>query len=91
MIETQANGETDAWADRFEAVRRPISWLLITLFFGSFVCLLALSGTVYWTPENAWVVTLDRICRISGLAWLVVWIASRIPRARVWMGNLFGA
>jgi hypothetical protein len=84
-----ASGDGAGWADRFEAVRRPLSWLLVSLFFGSFVGLLLLSGTVYWTPENALVVGLDRLCRISGVAWFVLWVASKIPRATIWVGNLF--
>jgi hypothetical protein len=85
----RASGNTAGRADRFEAVRRPVSWLLVSLFFGSFVGLLLLSGTIYWTPENAWVVGLDRVCRSSGVAWLVLWIASKVPRATAWFGNLF--
>jgi hypothetical protein len=89
LTEPRANVEAAGWAERFETVRRPLSWLLITLFFGSFLGLLALSGTIYWTPENSWVVGLDRTCRISALVWFVVWIASRVPRATAWVGSLF--
>lgn len=77
------------WVDRFEAVRRTLSWLLVSLFFGSFVGLLLLSGTIYWSPENAWVVGLDGVCRVSGVVWFVLWIASKIPRATAWVGNRF--
>lgn len=85
----RASGDAAGWPERFEVVRRPLSWLLVSLFFGSFVGLLLLSGTIYWTPENGWVVGLDRVCRISGVAWLVLWIVSKIPRATAWVGNLF--
>jgi hypothetical protein len=81
--------EAAGWADRFEGVRRPLSWLLVSLFFGSFVGLLVLSGTIYWRPDNVWVVALDRVCRVSGVVWVVVWIASKVPRATAWVGNLF--
>jgi hypothetical protein len=77
------------WVDRFEAVRRRLSWLLVSLFFGSFLGLLLLSGTVYWNPSNAWVVGLDRVCRISAIAWVVLWIASKIPRVTAWVANVF--
>ena len=79
------------WVGRFETFRRPLSWLCVTIFTASFLLLLALSATAYWTPENVWVVMLDRAWRISGVIAIVLWLIPRLGRAGGWMGQRFGS
>jgi hypothetical protein len=74
---------------RFEAVRRKLSWVCITVFVVSFLGLLALSATHYWAPDNSWISFLDRAWRISGVCELVLWVIPRVMRAGDWVGQIF--
>src|SRR5258706_5875444 len=69
------------WLERFETVRRPLSWLCITVFSVSFVLLLGLSATAFWTPDNPWIVLLDHAWRVSGVIAVALWIIARAGRA----------
>ena len=88
MTESDVSAEEPRWLDRFERVRRPLSWLCITVFIGSFVALLALSATTYWTVDNPWIVLLDRLWRLSGVLVLVLWAIPRVARAGEWVSRL---
>ena len=76
---------------RFEVIRRPLSWLCVTVFTASFLALLALSATAYWTPENRWIGRLDCAWRISGMTAIVLWLVPRIGRASGWLAQRFGS
>ena len=89
MTESGASVAEAGWLGRFERIRRPLSWLSVTIFGLSFVALLGLSATSFWTPENSWVAVLDRAWRISGFAALVLWLIPRVGRAGDWVGQLF--
>ena len=74
---------------RLETVRRPLSWLCITVFIGSFLGLLVLSATSRWSPANPWIMLLDRAWRISGILELALWVLPRLVGAGDWVSRLF--
>ena len=89
MTEPSASAEEPRWLERFENVRRPLSWLCISLFIGSFIALLGLSATSYWEPGNPWIGFLDHVWRASGLLEIVLWSIPRIARAGEWVAGVF--
>jgi len=91
LTEAGASAAESGWLERFETIRRPLSWLCVTVFTASFLALLALSATVYWTPDNPWIVLLDRAWRISGVTAIVLWLVPRIGRASGWVGQRFSS
>ena len=89
MTQTVASAGEAGRLERFEAFRRPLSWLCVTIFTASFLALLALSATSYWTPDNRWVVLLDGAWRLSGVAAIVLWLVPRVGRATDWLAQRF--
>ena len=73
----------------FERWRRGLSWICISVFALSFAGLLALSATVYWTPDNLWIAFLDRAWRVSGFTGLILWAIPHLVRGRRWIGETF--
>jgi len=73
--------------DGLERLRRALSWACITVFGLTFVGLLALSSTTYWTPGNTLIVALDRAWRVSGVIGLVLWAIPYLLRALRWVGR----
>jgi hypothetical protein len=57
------------------------------MFGLSFAALLVLSATPYWSPENRWILWLDRVWKVSGLVALVL---GSIPRVRKLGGSILG-
>ncbi|MEA2624499.1 MAG: hypothetical protein QOD06_544 [Candidatus Binatota bacterium] len=63
---------TDDSPGVLERARRVLAWLAGALFVISFLGLLALSATSYWTADNPWVTTLDQVWKGSGLVALAL-------------------
>jgi hypothetical protein len=88
--EDTANGAEMGSVESFERLRRWLSWVSVSIFAGSFVALLVLSGTVYWRPDNHWLVVLDRAWRVSGLLGLALWVIPYGARVGRWVAGVFG-
>jgi hypothetical protein len=73
----------------FESTRRKLAWVCTTVFAVSFVGLLAISTTPYWTPDNAWTAYLDVAWRLSGLLGIALWLLPRIAGAGRRVAQLF--
>lgn len=73
----------------FEGTRRKLAWVCTAVFAASFLGLLAISATPYWTPDNAWTGYLDGAWRISGTFGLALWLLPRIAGASRWVAQLF--
>jgi len=76
--------------DGFERLRRGILWVAVSVFVFTFVGLLTLSATSYWTPQNPWLSLLDRGWRISGVASLTLWAIPYVLGAARRIRQLFG-
>ena len=72
MSETDESEESPGAPER---VRRWIARLAIAAFSASFLGLLGLSATAYWSPDNHWIALLDGALRIS----LFVSILASLP------------
>lgn len=73
----------------FERLRRSLAWVCVVVFAASFLGLLGLSATVYWSTDNSWIALLDRAWRISGAVGLLLWALPRVANATRWLGQLF--
>jgi hypothetical protein len=69
------------YAARLERGRWGLSWICVSVFTLSFVTLLGLSATTYWTPDNGWIPILDRALKISGVVGIVLWQIPYVSRA----------
>ena len=67
--------------NRLESARRGLSWLCVSVFTVSFVALLSLSATTYWTFDNPWIPILDRTLKISAVVGVVVWLIPYMDRS----------
>ncbi|MBI2963732.1 MAG: hypothetical protein HYY35_08265 [Deltaproteobacteria bacterium] len=81
--------EDDRAASGLAGARRVLAWVCMVVFAASFVGLLVLSATVYWTPENSWIALLDRAWRISGAVGVLLWALPRAAHATRWLSQLF--
>jgi hypothetical protein len=81
--------ETQSDTSKPESLRRSLAWVCVVVFAASFLGLLGLSATAYWTPDNSWIVLLDRAWRISGGVGLLLWAVPRLASTTRWLGQLF--
>lgn len=69
-------------AGAWEHARRKVSWAAGVVFVTSFLALLALSATRWWTPDNPWLTVFDVVWKVSGLVLLassvVPWLARSV-------------
>lgn len=81
--------EGESTASGLAGARRALAWVCMVVFAASFIGLLVLSATIYWTPQNSWIALLDRGWRISGAVGLLLWALPRAAKATRWLGQLF--
>jgi hypothetical protein len=63
---------TDYSHGSLERARRVLAWVAGALFVTSFLGLLGLSATSYWTPDNPWVSLLDQVWKGSGVTFVAL-------------------
>jgi hypothetical protein len=83
---TEDSAEEPGRIDTLEHLRRTASWIALSIFSASFLVLLALSATAYWTPDNPAIQVSNVVLKVSGGTALALSLAPPVLRIlrRAW-------